>query len=177
MTNRHQHSNPVSTVPKKDIVILLPYLEMMWSIYEIIHIWTQCGCRWKWRTIIALQRDANPWTPRIPVRRSINWATKPHIGSEINLLSSYLPWGVSEMMWSVYEIIHIWTAVVDDVAMCGFIARLVEHRTGILSGHGFESHWRPDFFRLPSFQLLKLEINCDDRSSLSLLRFAKPPSR
>lgn len=24
--NRHQHSNPVSTVPKKDIVILLPYL-------------------------------------------------------------------------------------------------------------------------------------------------------
>ena len=24
--NRHQHSNPVSTVPKKDIIILLPYL-------------------------------------------------------------------------------------------------------------------------------------------------------
>ena len=24
--NRHQHSNPVSTVPKKDIFILLPYL-------------------------------------------------------------------------------------------------------------------------------------------------------
>ena len=24
----------------------------------------------------------------------INWAMKPHIGSEVNLLSSYLPWGV-----------------------------------------------------------------------------------
>ena len=56
-------------------------------------------------------------------------------------IDSYLPWGVSEMMWSVYEIIDIWTAVVDDVAMCGFIARLVEHRTGIRGGHGFESRW------------------------------------
>ena len=37
---------------------------------------------------------------------------KPHIGSEVNLLSSYLPWGVK---WcEVYEIIHFWTAVVDE---------------------------------------------------------------
>ena len=33
-------------------------------------------------------------TPAIPVRCSTNWAMKPHIGSEVNLLSSYLPWGV-----------------------------------------------------------------------------------
>ena len=37
---------------------------------------------------------------------------KPHIGSEVNLLSSYLPW--SEMMWSIYEIIQIWTTDVDE---------------------------------------------------------------
>ena len=42
----------------------------------------------------SLQRDSNPWPPRIPVRCSTNWALKPHIGSEVNLLSSYLPWGV-----------------------------------------------------------------------------------
>ena len=44
---------------------------------------------------------------------STNWAMKPHIGSEVNLLSSYLPWGVK--WWEVYEIIHFWTAVVDHL--------------------------------------------------------------
>ena len=44
-----------------------------------------------------------PMTSALPVRCSTNWAMKPHIGSEVNLLSSYLPWGVK---WSeVYEII------------------------------------------------------------------------
>ena len=39
--------------------------------------------------------------------------------------------------------------------MCGFIAQLVEHRTGIRGGHRFESCWRPEF--LASFpHLLKL---------------------
>ena len=33
-------------------------------------------------------------TSAIPVRCSTNWAMKPHIGSEVNLLSSYPPWGV-----------------------------------------------------------------------------------
>ena len=33
-------------------------------------------------------------------------------------------------------------------------------------GHGFESLWSPDFFQASSFQLLKLEIYCNDYSSL-----------
>ena len=35
--------------------------------------------------------------------------------------------------------------------MCGFVAQLVEHRTGIRGGHGFESRWSSDFlgFFLP----------------------------
>ena len=41
--------------------------------------------------------------------------------------------------------------------MCGFIAQLVEHRTGIRRGHGFESRWSPVCFFQASFQLLKLE--------------------
>ena len=44
-----------------------------------------------------------------------------------------------------------------SLPMCGFIAQLVEHRTGIRGGHGFESRWSPDFFQASSFQLLKLE--------------------
>ena len=32
--------------------------------------------------------------------------------------------------------------------MCCFIAQLVEHRTGIRWGHGFESRWGIDFVRL-----------------------------
>ena len=45
-----------------------------------------------------------PVTSALPVRCSTNWAMKPHIGSEVNLLSSYLPWGVK---WcEVYEIIN-----------------------------------------------------------------------
>ena len=47
---------------------------------------------WKeeaWK-IPGLQRDSNPWPPR----HRCNWAVKPHIGSEVNLLGSYLtvPW-------------------------------------------------------------------------------------
>ena len=38
-----------------------------------------------------------PVTSAIPVRCSTNWAMKPHIGSKVNLLSSYLPVR-SEMM-------------------------------------------------------------------------------
>ena len=34
--------------------IIFPCSEVMWSIYEIINICTNCGCRWKWRMIIAV---------------------------------------------------------------------------------------------------------------------------
>ena len=47
---------------------------------------------------LLLRRRAStgfePVTSTIPVRCSTNWAMKPHIGSEVNLWSSYLPWGV-----------------------------------------------------------------------------------
>ena len=52
-------------------------------------------------------------TSAIPVRFSTNWAMKRYIGSEVNQLSSYLPVR-SEMMWSIYEISDICTAVVGE---------------------------------------------------------------
>ena len=41
-------------------------------------------------------------TSAIPVRCSINWAMKPHIGSKVNLLSSYLPvqWNHVKYIWN-----------------------------------------------------------------------------
>ena len=163
-----------------------------------------------------LQQDSNPWPPRIPVRCSTNWAMKPYIGSEVNLLSSFSreEWNDMRYIWNNS---YIWTAVVDQseewslfyiylisfhssrlwsttavqmyelfhiylisfhssrenelnkltsLPMYGFIAQLVEHRTGIRGGHGFESCWSLDFFRLLLSNCLNWKIYCDDHSSL-----------
>ena len=48
-----------------------------------------------------LQRDSNPWPPRIPVRCSTNWAMKPHIGSEQLLkLENLLRWSFSTLIYN-----------------------------------------------------------------------------
>ena len=75
---------------------------VMWSIYEIIHIWT--AARWKWRMIIAVNligkrkpekiRASTGFEPAILVRCATDWAMQPHVGSKVNLRSSYLLWGV-----------------------------------------------------------------------------------
>ena len=57
-----------------------------------------------------------------------------------------------------------------SLPMCGFIAQLLvraSHQYRGLQGHGFESHWSPDFFRLLLFNCFNWKINCDDHSSLS----------
>ena len=75
-----------------------------------------------------------------------------------------------------YELFHIYFTSLHctekyelnkltSLPMCGFIAQLVEHRTG---GQGFESRWNPDFFRLLLSNCLNWKIYCDDHSSLHL---------
>ena len=49
--------------------------------------------------------------------------------------------------------------------MCGFIAQLVEHRTGIAEVTGSNPVEALIFFQASSFQLLKLEIHCEDHIS------------
>ena len=44
-----------------------------------------------------------PVTSAIPARCSTNWPLKPHIGSEVNLLSSYVPvrmWDDAKYIWN-----------------------------------------------------------------------------
>ena len=55
-----------------------------------------------------------------------------------------------------------------SLPMCGFIAQLVEHRTGIAEVTGSNPVEALIFFQASSFQLLKLEIYCDDHPSLSI---------
>ena len=93
-----------------------------------------------WIDNVCFAEHATQGLGRNAMRCSTNWAMKPHIGSEVNLLSSYLPWGVK---WcEVYEIIHFWTAVVDERRSLKKKKKEKRQR----GGHGFESRWSPDFF-------------------------------
>ena len=89
-----------------------------WIIY-LMYLLIGLNSEWKWRMIVAVgskfsnltgkkkaekiraSMGFEPVISAILVLFSTNWAMKPHIGSEVNLLSSYLPWGV-KMMWSIY---------------------------------------------------------------------------
>ena len=51
--------------------------------------------------------------------------------------------------------------------MCGFIAQLVEHRTGITENTGSNPVEAVIFFRLLLSNCLNWKIYCDDNSSLS----------
>ena len=56
--------------------------------------------------------------------------------------------------------------------MCGFVAQLVEHHTGIAEVTGSNPVEALIFFQASSFQLLKLEIHCKDHISPSLIFFS-----
>ena len=93
-------------------------IKTLWNPY------LYCGCKWKWRVTIAVKFPINifrqlegrrlknirastgfePVTYAILMRSSTNWAVKPHIGSEVNLLSSYLPvqWNDLKYIWNPY---------------------------------------------------------------------------
>ena len=84
-----------------------------------------------------------PVTSAIPVRCSTNWAMKPHIGSEVRKIhcedhSHFHLWPQFKYMnYFIYiYIISLLTGRYElnkltSLPMCGFIAQLVEHRTGI----------------------------------------------
>ena len=107
-----------------------------------------------------LQRDSNLWPPRylcdaLPTElwshtlgaRSIYWIHSPVR---------------SEMMWSIYEIIHTFD-LAPNVWLHSSVGRASHRYRG---GHGFESCWSLDFFRLLLSNCLNWKIYCDDHSSL-----------
>ena len=57
--------------------------------------------------------------------------------------------------------------------MCGFIAQLVEHRTGIAEVMGSNPVEALIFFRLLPSNCLNWKIYCDDHTSLSYLKMSR----
>ena len=106
----------------------------------------------------------------IPVRCSTNWAMTPYIGSEIN--SSL--WSTTAVQ--MYELFHIYFKSfqssrenernkLTSLPMYGFIAQLVERRTGIAEVTGLNPVEALIFFRLLLSNCLNWKIYCDDHSS------------
>ena len=134
-------------------------------------------CNWKlkaWKKF-RLQRDSNPWPPRyrcdaLPtelwshtlgaksigthnwppryrcdaLQTEANWAMKSHIGSKVN-----------------------WNPQLTLLPMCGFIAQLVEHRTGKTEVTGSNPVEAWIFFRFLISNCINWKIHCDDHFPLS----------
>ena len=116
----------------------------------------------------GLQRDSNPWPPRY-------WCDALPTGLWSHTLGARSIYWVhifpcSEIMWNIYEIIHICTAVVDESEMWSsqeiFQFKQLERRSlkKIRASTGFEPmtsaipvRCSTNFFQASSFQLLKLE--------------------
>ena len=142
----------------------------MWSLQWISNLSNWNEEAWKKS---ALQRDSNPWPPqyRCDALPTELWS---HTLGARSIVSSYFPVkGVKSRV--VYEMIHIWTADIYMKVICDLRSELIQfssvgrasHR--YRGGHGFESRWSPDFFQASSFQLLKLEIHCEDHISPSYI--------
>ena len=105
-----------------------------------------------------------------------------------NRISSCLNWKIhcddhsslsSMTAVQIYELFHIYLhhftpytgryelSKLTSLPMCGFIAQLVEHRTGITEVTGSNPVEALIFFRLLLSSCLNWKIHCDDHSSLS----------
>ena len=137
----------VSCIPSgEDVIIsaILTKVVVMWSIYEIIHIWT---------TVVD---ESEEWSSQL-ISNLSNWKEEAWTNQGFNgIRTCNLRDAVAMLYQLSYE---------ASLPMYDFIAQWASH--WYCRGHGFESRWSPEFFRLLLFQLLKLEINCDDHSSLS----------
>ena len=101
----------------------------VWKNSNVKYIWNNsylyCGMRWKWSVIIAvnfqfkqlerrslkklrLQRDSNPWPPRYRCDALPTELWSHTLGARSIYWVHFFP--CSEIMWNIYEIIHICTA-------------------------------------------------------------------
>ena len=127
----------------------------------------------------GLQRDSNPWPPRYRCDALPTELWSHTLGARSIYWVHIFP--CSERMWSLYEIIQLFHInftsfhctgryelnKLTSLPMCGFIAQLVEHRTGIAEVMGSNPVEALIFFRLLLSNCLNWKIYCDDHSSLS----------
>ena len=181
-----------------EVNLLSSYFPVQWS--DVKYIWNNsylyCGCRWSevwssqyisnssnwkeeaWKKS-GLQRDSNPWPPRYRCDALPTELWSHTLGAHIAWIGNILRWShftsstSAAQIWIISYILHItslhgkiWTQQIDlapNVWLHSSVGRASHRYRG---GHGFESRWSPDFFQASSFQLLELEIYCDDHTSL-----------
>ena len=152
-------------------------------LYEIIHIWTAVvdeSEEWSSQLIFQFEQlEEEAWKNQgfngigtrdlrdtgVMLYQLSYEATHWEWGQFIEFISSREEWNDVKFL---YEIIHIWTAVVDEseewssqliflapnVWLHSSVGRALHRYRG---GHRFESRWSPDFFRLlPIAQIGKL---------------------
>ena len=158
----------------------------MLVIYEINHIWTaEMKCKWRndrrsecnlCNCVKKTEKKIRTSTVFEPVTSSFTGPMLYQLSYEAtdvgsrSFVGSYVP--VKEM--SVNDLVHIsltlvsyiintyffhgniWTHNWPAPKVSGFIAQLVEHRTGKSRGHGFKPRWSPEFFSGFFTQLHKL---------------------
>ena len=97
----------------------------------------------------------------IPVRCSTNWAMKPLTLGAGQLWVHMFPWKKWVLM--IYEINHIWTAEMKWrwTNVSGFIAQLVEHRTGNREVTGSNPVEVLNFFQASLRSCINF-VHCDD---------------
>ena len=102
---------------------------------------------------------------RLPISNCINW--KIHCNDHFSLLS------ISAVhIWIISYTLHRFSRENGNLQltllpMCGFIAQLVEHRTGNAEVTGSNPVEAWIFFRLPISNCINWKIHCDDHFSLS----------
>ena len=151
-------------------VLIFPCSEIMWNIYEIIHI---CTAVVEHRTGIAEVMGSNP----VEALFFFFQASSFQLLKLENLLRwshfTFIYYRSTNMNYFIY-ISHDFTAREDKnsinwpCSQCvGFIAQLVEHRTGIAEVMGSNPVEALIFFRLLLSNCLNWKIYCDDHTSLS----------
>ena len=110
-----------------------------------------CGCRWKWRMLIAVKKKKN----------LLRWAFFAFVYNRS-----------SKKNYFIYTSHHftphgkIWTQLIDlvpNVWLHSSVGRASHRYHG---GHGFESRWSPDFFRLRLSNCLNWKF-----TAMSILHF------
>ena len=81
---------------------------------------------------IRLKRDSKPVTSTLPARCSANWYVKPHIGNKVNILSSYLSWGVKwckvYMKWFIFEHSSLSSTTANQINLVPRVSHLTAPR-------------------------------------------------
>ena len=133
----------------------------------------------------GLQRDSNPWPLRYRCDALPTELWSHTLGARSILLSNCLNWKIycddhsslHLLPQYKYELFHIYFTSLHctgkyelnkltSLPMCGFIAQLVEHRTGIAEVTGSNPVEALIFFGLLLSNCLNWKIYCDDHSSL-----------